>query len=78
MNRHINWLFKETFKEIGIRLGGLDRSSTGQFPLGSIDPIPMDFFGSRARSDRLNSWRHFFCALLRNSFTRLREEGVIK
>ena len=55
MNRHINWLFKETFKEIGTRLGGLDRSSTGQFPLGSIDPIPMDFVGSMARSDRLNS-----------------------
>ena len=55
MNRHINWLFKETFKEIGMRLGGLDRSSTGQFPLCSMDPRPIDLFGSMARSDRLNS-----------------------
>ena len=55
MNRHINWLLKETFREILMRLGGLDRSSTGQLPLCSMDPRPMDLSGSMDRRERLNS-----------------------
>ena len=78
MKKHIYWLLKETFREILMRLGGLDRSSTGQVPLCSMDPRPMDLSGSMDRSERLNSWWHFFWARFKNPFTRWREAGVIK
>ena len=55
MNKHIYWSLKETFREILMRLGGLDRSSNGQVPLCSTDPRPIDLSGSMDRSERLNS-----------------------